>query len=39
MAKKIPSRSELRTEDTWAIEDIFASQELWEAAYDRKNGA
>lgn len=35
MAKKIPSRSELRTEDTWAIEDIFASQELWEAAYDR----
>lgn len=34
MAKTIPSRSEQRTEDTWAIEDIFPSLELWEAAYD-----
>ena len=27
--KKIPKRSEVRKEDTWATEDIFESDELW----------
>ncbi|MGN1029985.1 MAG: oligoendopeptidase F [Butyricicoccaceae bacterium] len=35
MAKKIPTRAEQRIEDTWAIEDIFPSLEMWNAAYDR----
>lgn len=35
MAKKIPSRSEVRTEDTWALEDIFPSLECWETAYEQ----
>ncbi len=29
--KKIPLRSELAVEDTWATEDLFASDEAWEA--------
>lgn len=28
--RKIPAREELRQEDKWAIEDLFASDELWE---------
>jgi len=28
--KKIPQRSEIAAEDKWAIEDIYASDELWE---------
>ena len=27
--KKIPKRSEVRKEDTWALEDLFATDELW----------
>ena len=29
--KKIPQRSELAVEDTWATEDLFASDDAWEA--------
>ena len=29
--KKIPQRSELPVEDTWATEDMYASDEAWEA--------
>ena len=29
--KKIPQRSEIAVEDTWATEDLFASDEAWEA--------
>ena len=29
--KKIPARSELALEDTWATEDMYASDEAWEA--------
>ncbi len=29
--KKIPQRSQLRKEDTWATEDLYASDEAWEA--------
>ena len=28
--KKIPQRSEIAVEDTWAIEDLYASDALWE---------
>ena len=27
---RIPKRSEIAVEDTWAVEDLFASDELWE---------
>ena len=29
--KKIPTRQELAVEDTWATEDMFVSDEAWEA--------
>ena len=29
---RIPKRSEIAVEDTWAVEDLFASDELWEQA-------
>ena len=29
---KIRNRSEIPVEDTWAIEDLFASDEAWEQA-------
>ena len=29
--KKIPERSEIAKEDTWAIEDLYESDEAWEA--------
>ena len=32
--KKIPARSELAVEDTWAIEDLYPSDESWEAELD-----
>ena len=31
--KKIPKRSEVRKEDTWATEDLFASDAAWEEAF------
>lgn len=31
--KKLPLRSEFRIEDTWCLEDIFASDEIWEKEY------
>lgn len=33
MAQRVLERSELKVEDTWNLEDIFASDELWEKAY------
>ena len=30
--KKIPKRSEVEKQYTWAIEDIFATDALWEEA-------
>ena len=29
--KKIPQRSEIPTEDKWATEDLYPSDEAWEA--------
>ena len=29
--KKIPLRSEVAKEDTWATEDMYATDEAWEA--------
>ena len=29
--KKLPKRSEVRPEETWRLEDIFATDDLWEA--------
>ena len=33
--KKIPERSEVREEDKWAISDIYATDELWEADLEK----
>ena len=38
MIKKIPERSELSVQDTWAIEDIYPSTEAWEADYEKLSG-
>ena len=35
MKNRIPAREEIRIEDTWALEDIFANDDLWKAAYDK----
>ena len=37
--KKIPQRSELAVEDTWATEDLYASDEAWEADLTLLNDA
>ncbi|MFZ3589240.1 oligoendopeptidase F [Bacillus sp. DJP31] len=31
--KSLPTRSEVRSEDTWKLEDIFATDDLWEAGF------
>ncbi len=36
--KKIPSRSEIPAESKWAIEDIYANDDLWEADYNKAAG-
>ena len=33
--KKIPKRSEVLKENTWATEDIFANDEAWEKAFEK----
>ncbi|MGN1307024.1 MAG: oligoendopeptidase F [Faecousia sp.] len=33
--KKIPERAEVREEDKWAIHDIYATDELWEADLEK----
>lgn len=33
MAKKVKKRNEIKAEDTWRLEDIFATDEEWEDAY------
>ena len=37
--KKIPARSEIPVEDTWATEDMYASDEAWEAELATLNAA
>ncbi|WP_033578051.1 oligoendopeptidase F [Priestia aryabhattai] len=32
--KKLPSRSEIKVEDTWKLEDIFASDDVWEKEFE-----
>ena len=31
MAKELPKRSEVKLENTWKLEDMYATQEDWEA--------
>ena len=30
---KLPARSEIKTEDTWGLEDIFATDDAWEKEF------
>ena len=30
MSKKIPERSEIAIQDQWALEDLYATDELWQ---------
>jgi oligoendopeptidase F len=32
--KKLPARSEIKKEDTWRLEDIFATDEAWEKEFE-----
>ena len=32
--KRIPDRSEMNEQDTWAIHDLYASDAAWEAEFD-----
>ncbi|MBQ4867423.1 oligoendopeptidase F [Priestia megaterium] len=32
--KKLPNRSEIKVEDTWKLEDIFASDDAWEKEFE-----
>ncbi|MGJ7910348.1 oligoendopeptidase F [Neobacillus sp. LXY-1] len=36
--KSLPARSEIPVEDTWKLEDIFASDEQWEAEFQEVKG-
>ena len=36
--QKIPERAELAQQDKWAIEDIYATDELWEADLEKARG-
>ncbi len=38
MSDRIPSRSDISAEYKWAIEDIYASDELWEADFSKAQG-
>ena len=31
--KTVPARSEVRKEDTWALEDMYADRQAWETAF------
>ncbi len=35
MSERVPERSELNVRDTWKLEDMYASQEAWEADYKK----
>jgi oligoendopeptidase F len=37
--KKLPTRSEIKTEDTWRLEDIFESDKAWEKEYEQVKAA
>ena len=32
-ANKLPTRSEIKVDDTWRLEDIFATDEVWEKEF------
>ena len=34
MARKIPERSEVPVQYTWNTDDLFVSDEAWQAAFD-----
>lgn len=34
-SKKIPSRNEIPADETWAMEDLFANDTLWQESFDR----
>jgi oligoendopeptidase F len=36
--KKLPARSEVATEDTWSLEDIFANDDAWEKEFSEVKG-
>ena len=37
--QKIPMRSQVKKEDTWAIEDMYATVEDWERILRRRKGS
>ena len=37
-AGKLPTRGEIAAEDTWKLEDIYASEDLWEADFTKIEG-
>ncbi len=37
--KGLPLRSEIKVEDTWKLEDIFESNELWEKEFEEVKNA
>ena len=36
--KQLPSRSEVNVKDTWALEDIYATDALWEEDFEKLSG-
>lgn len=38
MSEKLKKREEVKREDTWAIEDLFSSDEVWEAEFKELEG-
>lgn len=38
MSERIPQRQEIAAENKWSIEDIYATDELWEADYAKAKG-
>lgn len=36
--KKLPLREEIKVEDTWRVEDIFATDDAWEEEFNRLKG-
>lgn len=36
--KKLPSREDVATQDTWRLEDVFASDEVWEKEFNEVKG-
>ena len=38
MAQELPKRSEVKVEDTWKLEDMYADKAAWEAAIEKMKG-